>query len=212
MKTLSRLSVILALVAIAWVSIGAQDQPKTKSKSAKPAAQSAMPMPKPAPEMTKLIQKLRGSWTTAEKMEPNEMAPKGGSGKGTATFTAGPGNLSLMEKYNSHGGMGNFAGLGNFWWDSKAQAYKGVWCDTMTPDGCDASGTTKWEGDSLVSMMEGEMNGQKMVTKLTYSDWKPNSFVMTMESGPDAGSLKKMMTITYTKAGAAAPAADKSGQ
>lgn len=52
--------------------------------------------------------------------------------------------------------------------------------------------------------MEGEMNGQKMVTRFTYSDWKPNSFVMTMDSGPDANSLKPMMTITYTKGAKAA--------
>jgi hypothetical protein len=211
MKTFSRFTVVLALVAIAWTALGAQDQAKPKSKSSKPAAESAMPVPKPSPEMTKLIQKLRGTWSTAEKMEPSEMSPKGGSGRGTATFAPGPGNLSMTEKYNSRGAMGSFAGFGNFWWDAKSQAYKGVWCDSMTPDGCDSSGTTKWEGDNLVGMMESEMNGQKMVNKITYSDFKPNSFVMTMESGPDENSLKKMMTITYTKAGTAS-SPDKSGQ
>ena len=54
----------------------------------------------------------------------------------------------------------------------------------MTPTGCDGSGTTKWEGDKLVGTMEGEMNGQKMMTRFTYSDFKPDSFVMTMEMGP----------------------------
>jgi hypothetical protein len=43
-----------------------------------------------------------------------------------------------------------------------------------------------------------------MMTKFTYSDFKPNSFVMTMASGPDANSLKPMMTLTYTKAAMAA--------
>ncbi len=125
--------------------------------------------------------------------------------KGTATFTPGPGGMSLMEKYHSSGTMGeSFSGFGTFWWDSKAQVYRGMWCDNMTPGGCDASGTTKWEGDNLVGTMEGEMNGQKMTTRFTYSDWKPNSFVMTMDSGPDANSLKPMMTITYTKAAKAA--------
>ena len=78
--------------------------------------------------------------------------------------------------------------------------YRGVWCDNMTPNGCDTSGTTKWEGDKLVGTMEGDMNGQKMVTRFTYSDFKPDSFVMTMEMGPDASKLQKAMTITYTKA------------
>jgi hypothetical protein len=82
----------------------------------------------------------------------------------------------------------------------------------MTPTGCDASGTTKWDGDKLVGMMEGDMNGQKMTTRFVYSDWKPNSFVMTMEAGPNANSLQKMMTITYTKGGAASAKMDKPAQ
>ena len=82
-------------------------------------------------------------------------------------------------------------------------AYRTVWCDNMTPNGCDPSGTTKWDGDKLVGTMEGDMNGQKMVTRFTYSDFKPGSFVMTMEMGPDASKLQKAMTITYSKAGAA---------
>jgi hypothetical protein len=49
--------------------------------------------------------------------------------------------------------------------------------------------------------MQGEVNGQKMMTRFTYSDFKPNSFVMTMEMGPDASKLQKAMTVTYTKAG-----------
>ena len=72
-----------------------------------------------------------------------------------------------METYHSSGMMGpNFSGFGTFWWDPKAQVYRGLWCDSMTPNGCDASGTTKWDGETLVGMMEGEMNGQKTVIKI----------------------------------------------
>jgi hypothetical protein len=170
-------------------------------------------MPKPAPEMTKLIKMMGGNWTVTEKGSPSPMMPKGGAGKGMATLTAGPGGMSLMEKYHSSGLMGsNFVGFGTFWWDDKAQVYKGLWCDTMTPGGCDASGTTKWDGDKLVGTMQGDMNGQKMVTRFTYSDWQPNSFVMTMAMGPDANSLKEAMTITYTRAGATSASAAKPGQ
>jgi len=170
------------------------------------------PPPKPDPQMTKLIKMMSGNWTVTEKVEPSPMMPKGGSGKGTAKLVAGPGNMSLMEAYHSTGTMGSFAGTGTFWWDPKAQLYRGVWCDSMTPGGCDASGTTKWEGDNLVGMMESEMNGQKMMTKFTYSDFKPTSFVMSMASGPDANSLKPMMTITYTKAAPMAAKSEKPAQ
>lgn len=56
----------------------------------------------------------------------------------------------------------------------------------------------------MVGTMEGEMNGQKSMSRFTYSDFKPDSFVMTMEMGPDASKLQKAMTVTYTKAGAVA--------
>jgi hypothetical protein len=187
--------------ACCW-TMAAQDKPAAAgAKTAKDAGEMAMPMPKPDPQMTRLIKMMTGSWTVAEKSNPSPMMPKGGAGKGTATFAPGPGNLSLVEKYHSSGMMGaSFNGLGVFWWEAKAQAYKGLWCDTMTPGGCDGSGMTKWEGDNLVGVMDSEMNGQKMVTKFVYSDWKPNSFVMKMESGPNASSLQEVMTITYTRA------------
>ncbi len=208
MKT--RGTVLLMLVAMCCPGLVAQDA--MKSNAAKPTPQM-MQMPAPAPEMTKLIKSLSGTWAVAEKHYPNPMMPNGGTGKGTATLTPGPGGLSLVEKYHSVGAMGgNFNGMGVFWWDPKAQAYRGLWCDNLTPSGCDASGTTKWEGDNLVGNMEGDMNGQKMVTRFTYSDWKPNSFVMTMEMGPDSSSLKKAMTITYTKAGMAAAKMEKPAQ
>jgi hypothetical protein len=201
MKSILRGTIVGALVAICWTAMVGQDNAMSaKPKSSKPAP-SAMQMPKPAPEMTKLIKMMSGSWMVTEKADPSPMMPKGGTGKGTAKLTAGPGGMSMTENYHSSGMMGgSFSGFGTFWWDPKVQAYRGVWCDSMTPNGCDGSGTTKWEGDNLVGTMEGDMNGQKMTTKFTYSDWTANSFVMTMSSGPDANSLKPMMTITYTKA------------
>ena len=215
MRTILKGSLLLATaVCICTSSVAQNDAKSSGAASKKPASEAAaMPMPKPDPQMTKMIKMMAGTWTVAEKSDPNPMMPKGGTGKGTATMTPGPGGMSLVEKYHSTGMMGgNFNGFGTFWWDAKAGAYRGVWCDTMTPGGCDSSGMTKWEGDNLVGTMEGEMNGQKMLTKFIYTDWKPNSFVMKMMSGPDANSLKDMMTITYTRAGAVSAAAVKKSE
>ena len=205
MKTILRVTMLLVLGGLCAMPLAAQDsamsaKPKAAKPAAKPKEQMGMPMPKPAPEMTKMIKMMGGNWTVAEKHDASPMMPAGTS-KGTAVLTPGPAGMSLTEKYHSTGAMGSFNGLGTFWWDAKAQVYRGVWCDSMSPNGCDANGTTKWEGDKLVGTMEGEMNGQKMLTRLTYSDFKSDSFVMTMESGPDASKLQKVMTITYTKAG-----------
>jgi hypothetical protein len=201
MKTILRVTILLVLGGLCAMPLVAQDAAMSaKPKAAKPKAQMAMPMPKPAPEMTKMIKMMAGSWTVTEKHDPNPMMPNGGTSKGTAVLTPGPGGMSLTEKYHSSGAMGSFTGFGTFWWDARAQVYRGVWCDNMSPNGCDDSGSTKWEGDKLVGTMEGEMNGQKTMTRFTYSDFTPDSFVMTMEMGPDASKMQKAMTITYTKA------------
>ncbi len=203
MNRFLRLCVTLAVAAGLVASVSAQEAKKAEKPKAKEGAM-AMPTPKAAPEMTKLVKMMGGNWNVSEVAEPNPMMPKGGTGKGTASFTPGPGGMSLTEKYHSSGSMGpNFSGMGTFWWSSKENLYHGLWCDNMTPDGCDSSGTTKWEGDKLVGMMKGEMNGQMMYTRFTYSDFKPDSFVMTMDSGAKEDSLQKMMTITYSKGVAA---------
>jgi hypothetical protein len=210
MKTILRGTILLALAGVFGLTLMAQDSGMSSKPATKAAQPMAMPMPQPAPEMTKMIKMMSGTWTVSEKSDPGPMFPKGGTGKGTAKMWAGPGGMSLMENYHSSGLMGTgFSGAGTFWWDAKAGVYHGIWCDSMTPGGCDGSGTTKWDGDNLVGTMEGDMNGQKMVTTFTYSDWTPNSFVMTMASGPDANSLKPMMTITYTKTAMPAKAAEK---
>lgn len=207
MKIATQTFVFFALWALCSLSLAAQDSGTAKSGAA-PAAAAAMPATKPSPEITKLINAMAGNWTTSETMEPSPFGP-GGSGHGTSKVWAGPGGLSLLQNYHSSGPMGSFSGAGTSWWDPATNVYRGVWCDNMTPAGCDASGSSKWDGDKLVGTMEGEMNGQKMVTKMTYSDFTPSSFVMTMESGSDLNSLKKMMTIKYTKAAKAAETAEK---
>jgi hypothetical protein len=98
---------VLTFMLIGAGTLMAQDKTAaSNSKPAKPAAQASMSTPTPAPEMTKLIKMMSGNWTVTEKSNPNPMMPKGGTGKGMATMTAGPGGLSLMEKYRSSGLVG----------------------------------------------------------------------------------------------------------
>ena len=202
MRMIGKGIVLTMLAAFFCATLVAQDNdmPKKPLPSRSIANAKMPPPPQASPEMTKLIQMMSGSWTVAEKYEQSPMFPTGGSGKGTAKFWAGPGAMSLLESYHSSGMVGNFSGFGTTWWDAKAQSYRGVWCDTMTPGGCDSSGTSRWDGETLAGMMESDINGQKMVTKITYTNWTPTSFVMTMSTGPDANSLKDLMTVTYTKA------------
>jgi len=203
MKIIGKGILLTMVVALFCATVMAQDNdmPKKPMPSRSVANATMPPPPQPSAEMTKLIQMMAGNWTVVEKSEPSPMFPTGGTGKGTAKNWAGPGGLSLLESYHSSGVMGtNFIGAGTLWWDPKIGAYRGVWCDSMTPNGCDGSGTLKWDGETLTGMQESDMNGQKMTMKFTYTNWSSRSYVMTMSMGPDANSLKEMVTITYTKA------------
>ncbi len=197
----------LLLVLLLALAVAAQEKaaPKAKPK----AAPAGMTMPKPAPEMQKLLKTFVGSWTVAEKHEPGPFLPKGGEGKGEARFFPGPGGRSLIENYHSQNPMGRFSGHGVIWWDPKAGAYTGVWCDNSTPTGCEVGGATKWEGDNMmVGTMDTEMMGKKTHIKGTYTNITPDSFTYTMELSQDGGPMKKVMTVDYTRA-AAAPAEKK---
>jgi hypothetical protein len=200
----------LAIVA------AAQDKPKASSKETgklmekKAGGQMAMSVAKPSPEMEKLSKMVVGTWNTTEKHEPSPWAPKGATGKGTVVFKNGPGGLSLVQDYKSSSSMGSFAGHGVMWWDAKVGGYQGVWCDSMTPAGCQISkGITKWEGNNLVGTDESEMMGQKMAMKESWTDITPDSFTFVMDGGPPGGEMKRMMTIKYTRAGAAKAGAKK---
>lgn len=192
------LTLLAAIICVVVNAQNASTNPKPSSPAATSSGQAAMPMPTAPPEMAKLIKAMEGNWTTTAVMEKGPMMPNGGTDHGTSKMWAGPGGMSLLQTYHSTGSLGDFSGVGTDWWDAQTQVYKGVWCDSMAP--CNATGTSKWDGDKLVGTMEADMNGQKMITRVTYSDFKPDSFVMTMDSGPDANSLQKMMTITYTRA------------
>ena len=198
----------LAIVA------AAQDKPKSSGRAmSKPAdkkaegGQMSMPMAKPSPEMQKLSKMVVGTWSAAEKHEPSPWAPKGATGKGTAVFKNGPGGLSLVQDYKSSSSMGSFSGHGIMWWDAQAGGFKGVWCD---PGGCTVhKGLSKWEGDNLVGSDEMDMMGQKMAVKEGWSNITANSFTFIMDGGPPGGEMKRMMTIKYTRVGAAKTAAEK---
>lgn len=204
MKIIRSVVIVIAVLGVFCVAGLAQDNdaPKRPMPS-RSVANAKMPQPpQPSSEMTKLIQMMAGNWTVSEKYAPSPMSPTGGTGTGKSRIWAGPGNLALLSSYHSSGLMGsNFSGTGTIWWDPKVQGYRSVWCDSMTPNGCDGTGTLKWDGETLTGMWDSDMNGQKMTMKFTYGNWSPSSFVMTMSMGPDANSLKEMMTITYTKAG-----------
>ncbi len=204
MKTICRAVVLMLALGICVAFAPAQEtaQPKAKQPAKageKKAATPAMPMPKPAPEMQKLIMMFSGNWNAAEKHEAMEGMPAGSS-TGTASFRPGPGRLSVVEHLTGKSAEGTFTGMGIFSWDPTAQNYQAYWCDNMTPSGCQSGGTGKWEGENLVFNYEWNMGEKKVSVRDTYTDIKPDSFVLNSEMDG-----KPAMTIKYTKQAAAKP-------
>src|SRR5579884_1633372 len=196
------LSTVL-LIAVAGLAQQGEKAPADKSKPASQGKAKAggMSMKAPAsPEVNKLAKTMVGTWTTAETAPPSDMMPNGGTGSGEATIHRGPGGNSLIQNYRSQSAMGKFAGHGVTWYDTQAKAFKNIWCDSMTPAGCEVfNGTGQWEGDKLVFSGTQNMMGKTEQVKETMSDITPDSFTFTIESGPEANSMKNFMTIKYTR-------------
>lgn len=215
----TRFVVFVSVVLLSVASFTQEAQKSSAGQSAaKPSGQGkakagGMSMKAPSsPEMDKLAKTMVGTWTTAETVPPSQMMPNGGTGSGEAIIHRGPGGNSLLQNYRSQSAMGKFAGHGITWYDPQAKAFKNIWCDTMTPGGCEVfNGTGQWEGDKLVFTGTQNMMGKTEQVKETMSDITPDSFTFTIESGPDANSMKNFMTIKYTRKAGAMGAHDMHG-
>ncbi len=216
MKSLCRIFATLMTFTLCASLAVAQEKPAGKKAAGqskqgkeaekKPGGQGMPMMVKASPEIQKLIKMFAGTWTASQKIEPSEFMP-GGSGTGTDTVKAGPGGNSLLSDYRSKSAMGSFSGHGIIYWEPKRQVYSSVWCDSMSPEGCEVGATGKWEGSDLVFNSEGEMMGKKFQSKQVYTDIKPDSYTFYIDSSMDGGPMKRFLTITYTRKPSAKAAA-----
>lgn len=144
----------ILLIAMFSFSLLAQEK-----KTAAPPDLASM-MPKPAAEM-KVLTDMVGTWDVDEKMEASPMMPGGMVGKGVATYTAGPGGLSVMIDYKSS--TSPFRGHGVMTWDAIEKVYKTFWTDNMTAGGMVSTG--KKEGNQYVYTYNLVMGGQTFPAK-----------------------------------------------
>ena len=159
-----------------------------------------MPSVKQSEQMKKMTDTFSGMWKTIATVEKSAWFPNAGTSIGRSDIRSGPAGNSLVERSRSHGVMGTFAGFGLFWWDDKAAAYKGMWCDTLSPDGCDPIGSGQWQADgTLVFTSQMDMGQNKLQVKETYSGITADAFTFTMETSTDGAPMTKMMTIQYTR-------------
>ena len=167
-------------------------------KDHRPSALPAgMQMPQPAPEMEKITRSLVGNWVVQEKVFPGEMAPNGASGKGSESIKKGPGGFSLLMDYQGSA-LGPFTGHGVTTWSPAKKKYETAWVDSMTPGGVFTM-TGEWQGDKLVFTGTDSSMGTPMQTRHTYSNFTPTTFTYTMEMGPSAEKLQKVMEMQYRR-------------
>jgi len=189
---------------IAGLCIAAFTQDKSPNSSPGNSGLSVAPRKQSdtASPMEKIIASLAGSWSVSERYEPSPEMPKGGTGSGEVIYRPGPGGQSLIEEYHSKSTAGEYSGLGIIWWDDQAQGYLTTWCDSSTR-GCKLlPNPGKWEGDRLVLLDETEVSGVKTVTRETYSNFKGDSFLQTLETIRPDGVMKRFLTITNTRVSA----------
>jgi len=160
----------------------------------------AMPSAKQSDQMKKLTDTFAGMWKIVATVEKSAWFPNAGTSTGRSDIRSGPAGNSLIERSRSHGVMGLYAGFGLVWWDDKAAAYKGMWCDSLSPDGCDPTGSGQWQADgTLVFTSQMDMGQSKMQVKETYSGITADAFTFTTETSTDGGPVTKIMTIQYTR-------------
>ncbi|MGZ4790034.1 MAG: DUF1579 family protein [Terriglobales bacterium] len=188
----------LAILILVLATTSFAQTSRHRHKKAVPPTPS-MPSAKQSEEMKKLTDTFVGMWKTTATIEKNAFFPMAGTSEGRSDFRSGPAGNSLVERARSHGVMGAFAGLGVFWWDAKAAAYKAIWCDSLAPDGCDTLGTGRWDGNNLVFTSDMDMNGSPLHMRETYSDITADSFTFTMEAAMADAPMAKMMTIRYQR-------------
>lgn len=193
---MQRIVLSVLFLALATTSFA---QSRHSHKHQAPAAPQ-IPSAKQSDEMKKMIETFAGMWKTTATVEKSMFFPQAGTATGRSDFRSGPAGNSLVERARSHGIMGTFAGFGLWWWDAKAAAYRGMWCDSLSPNGCDPMGTGHWDGNNLVFTSEMDMGDQgKMKIRESYADITADSFTFIMESAMGDAPMTKMMSIKYER-------------
>ena len=158
------------------------------------AAHAAPAAPKPAPELQKAIDAFVGTWTIAEEYPPS------GTGKGTETWRAGPGNMSLVYEYASETPHGAVSAMAILWWDARAKTFRELWCAGASKVGCTLSpAIIRWDHDDLVFSEFFERGGKRVYSHEVWSDIKPGSHTTTISEGERMDALKPWLVSHATR-------------
>jgi hypothetical protein len=128
-----------------------------------------------------LIQALSGKWQLKVHLAPMGSTGKAIDGEGEESWSAGPGNFTLIEQEHVPMPGGYSYLLGLIWWDSRANHFGGLECNSQLPFTCDLKGalndtTVSWDGRKF-QIDENETQGDKhFVWHESWSNITTNSF------------------------------------
>ena len=157
--------------------------------------------PKPAPELQKAIDAFAGTWTVEEEYPPASGVGQAGTGHGTETWRAGPGNMSLIYDYSSDAPHGHLTAMAVLWWDARAKTFRELWCASASAVGCTLSpAIIRWDHDDLVFTEFFQRGTKRIASREIWSEIKPGSHTMTISQGERADALKPWLISHATRA------------
>ncbi len=149
-----------------------------------------------AQDVKRLGKAVTGTWSITVKDESSPALPKGEMYEGEEIWSE-PGGGVVMEQYHSKPSFGEQLETALFWWDEKAQKFKGLWCATINDEGCN-SFNARWEADQFICDGEWIYNGKQLVWREVFV-FSSSSFVQKLYIGDPGGELKLASTIRGTK-------------
>ena len=158
---------------------------------------TAIAAPKPASDLQRALDAFVGSWTIEEEYpEPSGPTAKG---HGTETWTAGPGNQSLIYDYASDTPRGHVTAHAVLWWDARAKTFRELWCASSANVCTLSPAIIRWDGNDLVFTETFERNGKRIASRETWSDITKDAHTMTISEGPTASTLKPWLISRATR-------------
>jgi hypothetical protein len=158
----------------------------------------------PSASLQSLIQALSGNWHLKVHLAPMGSTDKAIDGEGEESWSAGAGNLTLIEQEHVPMPGGYAYLLGLIWWDSQANHFGGMECNSQLPFTCDLKGalndiTIHWDGRKF-EIDEIETHGDKhCVWHETWSNITSSSFDQNGDVTMPDGSNQRFMTVHATQ-------------
>ena len=193
MKTNSRAKYVVAVLAIAALSIGttafAKHQEKEKAAQQAPAKPGAAEMER--------VKFYLGEWDYTETYSKSKELPNGGQDSGVYTSKLGPGGNSLINTFHTQGPYGDFEGLLIMTWDAKEKAYKMYGFANDFPGAIVETG--QFEGDALVFRGEFTMGTTKVALRNSTRLVAPGKLVTEEFTSGSGGPEKLFLRIDAVK-------------